>query len=180
MGLQRSRVTAVSDGSNAPKGWVKVALSGLGATTESDWVAWPALMGGDTRGFWFPPKTDTRCVIGFDDSDELNLEPLVLSAYFDETVKAPGADLAKPRIKLGNLEITFNETDVCLEIGGSTYKLARADLTKQAIQDVVTTFNAHSHTSVAGAFGAITGILTPTATAGAPGELGSDKAKVSS
>ena len=86
MGLQRSRVTAVSDGSNAPKGWVKVALSGLGATTESDWVAWPALMGGDTRGVWLPPKVDTRCVIGFDDSDELNLEPLVLSAYFDETV----------------------------------------------------------------------------------------------
>lgn len=177
MGLQRSKVTAVSDGSNAPKGWVKVELRGLGATTESDWVAWPGLFSGDGRGFWLPPKVGTRCTIGFDDSDELNLEPMVLCAYFDEAAVAPGTDLAKPRIKLGALEITFNEDDVALEIGGATYKLARADKVNSELSTLASAFNNHTHYYVVFV---PTPTSTPLSAPVTPSDVSSNKVKVSS
>jgi Type VI secretion system/phage-baseplate injector OB domain len=176
--MRRTQVSAVSDGTDAPKGHVKILLVDLGLSTESDWTPFPGVFGGSGQGIWFPPKVGTRCVYFFADDDEEQRDPIIVCAYYDDVMTHPGDDIVKPALEVGGLRVTLNGSSVALEVGGSTYKLARADKVEAEINAIINSFNSHHHLGT-GAFGAVTaadGVIMP---ASAVGDTSSSRVKVS-
>lgn len=150
--MMRSEVTEVSDGSEAPMGWVRVLLPGI-QSGQSAWCEWPTAMLGKGLGLWMPPARGQPCLIDFAEDDELQEEPFVIRAYYDEDWEAPGGDLKQVRlavsdditllIQVGDLRITVTEDVV--NFGGANYRLARADLVEARLNALEQAYNSHTH-----------------------------------
>lgn len=180
MSIRRTQVSRVSDGTQAPAGYVKVKLEDLGANTESDWCAWVGVYGASGEGIWFPASVGTRCLVAFADDDDELRDPLILGAYFDEVKTAPSTDLGKPKLKRGALQIVLNPDDVCLELNGTTYRLARADKVKDQFDADKTWKDSHTNTTPVTFLGGVFTSSAPLIASPFVSDVSSDKVKVGS
>ena len=158
MNTYRTRVSEISDGSDAPAGWVRVEMPQLGPEAESDWIEWPSLSIGGGFGVWLPPMVGTRVRVGFDDTDEGQDDP------------SPSTDLKRAVLKLpSDWALSLQVGEVSLEIsdgkillGGDVGWVARADLIVAQINTLISTLNTHVHVApVVGATGPSTSPATP-------------------
>ncbi|HEX2864477.1 MAG TPA: phage baseplate assembly protein V [Deinococcales bacterium] len=179
----RVTVTNVSDGGEAPAGWVKVTLPGVSGESESGWVEWPSLAVARGFGLWFPPRVGQRALALVDDDDLLMESPLVMHAYWDEDANPPGTNAKAPALKLpadspfavqvGSGVLTVFQGTLAWDSGsGSTRKPARSDLVETRLQaietalaGIKTAINSHTHSVT------ITAFNTPTASANNPTAL---------
>lgn len=155
MRIFRTKVSEVSNNTEAPAGWVRVEMPHLGAEAESDWTEWPSLSLGGGFGLWMPPRVGVRCKVAFDDNDELGEDATILQVFYDEEDTAPSSDLEAVQLKIPSgrkLELDVGGVILSIEGGqirlnGNTQSLARADLVEGRLQAIEAAFNAHSHLS---------------------------------
>ncbi|NJK44736.1 MAG: hypothetical protein HC933_11005 [Pleurocapsa sp. SU_196_0] len=161
----RATVSAVSDGGEAPAGWVKVALAN--GSNETDWAEYPQVTRGNGYGLWFPPIIGERVIVDFADEDELLEEPVIVRSSWDEEFTPPSTDLERVVLKLpsdvpveiqvGNLKLTVLEDKIEIEgSGGAWHKLARADRVEARLQALESWAGTHTHVNTPGAFGIVT------------------------
>ncbi len=178
----RAKVTAVSDGADAPAGWVKVEYTAAGASFETDWCAFPVLSRGDGFGLWLPPVQGERVLVLFDDDDELREEPEVVRSSWDDDYKPPSSNLEKCVLKLpasvpfevqiGDIKHQFLNNKLVIDDGGAAEKLlAIAELVVAEISALRDWAASHTHTVGYGGFGAVTSVTSPTSAPPAVGNV---------
>lgn len=168
----RAKVTAVSDGTEAPAGWVKVEAVSAGAAFETDWCAFPALSRGDGFGLWLPPLKDERVLVLFADDDELREQPEIVRSSWDEQNKPPSEDLQRCVLKLpndvpfeiiiGTAKITFEHNKATFDFGGTENPFARADKVAKRLSQLEEAHNNHTHMTTVGILGAYPSLATTT------------------
>jgi hypothetical protein len=179
----RGKISAVSDGNDAPAGWVKVALAS--GSNETDWCEYPQLTHSSGFGLWLPPTVGLPVLVDFADEDEMQEEPLIVRSSYDEETVPPSDDLELVTLKLpegvpvciqvGDLKLTMRDSKIVIEAGGSTeYRLARADRVEARLQALESWAGGHTHITTSGAFGAITAVGGPTSPP--PGTAANDTA----
>jgi Type VI secretion system/phage-baseplate injector OB domain len=161
----RATVSAVSDGGDAPAGWVKVALAN--GSSETDWAEYPQLARGNGYGLWLPPVVGERVIVDFADEDELLEEPIIIRSSWDEENAPPSTDLERVVLKLpsdvpveiqvGTLKLRILEDRIEIEgSSGAWHNLARADKVEARLQALETWAGSHTHVNSPGAFGIVT------------------------
>ena len=166
----RAQVTRVSDGGDAPKGWVRVSFNRAKSTSETEWIAWPSLAAGNGFGLYLEPGEGTRCLVFFDDDDELLEDPLIAFANWDEVSKAPEGQFRLQLPSGGVFEVNGNDHSV------SRDDLVQAELKalRTSLYTLINAYNIHFHTGFGGSNPTVAQATSPSAV----GETASASLKV--